>query len=378
MKGSCMKQAKINYLVISDIHLGHHVNKTEFITNNLRAFFLKYNKFFSKNKLDIIFIAGDIFDRLLPSSGHDFIEASKWLSELIFYCKTNKIKLRILEGTPSHDWKQAKLIFSIIEKLDIQMDYKYIDTLYIEDMVDLGLTVLYIPDEYKHNAEDTYKDVKKLLKSLNMSQVDIAIMHGAFDYQIPFKLESNHNEENYLSIVKHYISIGHVHTSSVRDRILAQGSFDRLKHNEEEVKGAMFITLQDSGDSCEFLPNENAMKFITLKYENKDLDFIVKDVSKKCESLPVRSNIRILTNNYKDLNKNINSFKDKFVTFKFKIENLSKDDTEKFTLLEKKIVNDSFSITKENITELLTTEMDKHSLSENEKAIFQDELSKVL
>ena len=56
----------------------------------------------------------------------------EWLTELIVFCKQHDIILRILEGTPSHDRNQSKVITSIIKKLNIELDYKYIDTLYIE------------------------------------------------------------------------------------------------------------------------------------------------------------------------------------------------------------------------------------------------------
>ena len=163
-----MNKQLIKYLVISDIHLGHNINRTEYIVNNLRDYIFKNKKF---KDLDIIFIAGDIFDRLLNPSSNDMIVSCVWLTELVKFCKERKIKLRILEGTPSHDWKQAKLISNIIEKLNIEIDYKYVDTLFIEDMEDLGLSILYIPDEYKHKATDTFKDVKKLMKSLNKEMI---------------------------------------------------------------------------------------------------------------------------------------------------------------------------------------------------------------
>lgn len=373
-----MRKKEIKYLVISDIHLGHNINKTEYITENLRAFFLQNAKVLKD--LDIIFIAGDIYDRLLTPSSTDYIESSRWLMELIMFCKTYNIKLRVLEGTPSHDWKQAKLISSIIEKLEITIDYKYIETLHIEDMSDLGLTVLYIPDEYKHNSENTLKDVKKLMKELKLKEVDIAIMHGAFKYQIPFDLESNHNEEEYLRLVKYYISIGHVHTSTVKDRILAQGSFDRLKHNEEEDKGCMLITLRSNGDnSFLFLNNKKAMKFITLDYSNKSIEDILKDVKTKVSKLPVNSNVRLLTDNHKELAKSLTSIKESYPGLRFKVESSSSNKKDnKLKLLTKEIVNDSFSITKENISELMKEEMSKHSLSSREEAIFLEELKSII
>ena len=38
-----MNSKSLSYLVLSDIHLGHRRNKTEFIIHNLREYFKDYN-----------------------------------------------------------------------------------------------------------------------------------------------------------------------------------------------------------------------------------------------------------------------------------------------------------------------------------------------
>lgn len=374
-----MNKQLIKYLVISDIHLGHNINKTEYIVNNLRDYIFKNKKF---KDLDIIFIAGDIFDRLLNPSSNDMILACVWLTELVKFCKERKIKLRILEGTPSHDWKQAKLISNIIEKLNIEIDYKYIDTLFIEDMEDLGLSILYIPDEYKHKASDTFKDVKKLMKSLGKVMVDIAIMHGQFNYQLPIKLESSHDEEDYRSIVRFYINIGHIHTHSVRQHIIAQGSFDRLAHGEEEDKGAVLVTLEKIFDKIgfkyEFIPNHKAMIFKTVDYKDHDIEYILKDLSTVCKKLPIPSNLRILTKQHSELSKNLPTIKTLYPGINIKIENKEKQKVEKLNLLENKVVDESFNITKENIRELMDNEMKVHGYTKEQLAIYEEIMKEVV
>jgi len=58
----------MNYdiLVISDIHLGKSMNSTIDIINNLKTYFTTNSKLF--NKLSMICITGDTFDRLLPAN----------------------------------------------------------------------------------------------------------------------------------------------------------------------------------------------------------------------------------------------------------------------------------------------------------------------
>lgn len=363
----------IKYLVLSDLHLGHRTNNTENIVNNLREYIHSNHKLFKT--LQIIFIAGDIFDTLLSNNSKEYLLSIEWLTELLLYCKHNNIKLRILEGTPSHDWKQSKTMNTIISKLNIDVDYKYIDTLHIEKMQDLGINVLYVPDEYKHKATETEDDINKLLIENELTQVDITIMHGCFHYQLPMiRLESNHNESYYLSITKYYISVGHIHSFSVYDRILAQGSFDRLAHNEEEDKGGTVITIS-STPSFMFIKNELAKVYKTLHYEKYDMTTILSKLKKDINKLPVESNIRIIVNASIHISKNIKVIKDLFKSYVIKITTDTKEKKQVIhRLLENTNMLESIEITPKNLEELLTTEINKHDLSLEQMVIMQSEL----
>lgn len=368
---------KIKYLVLSDIHLGHSINKAEYIVKNLKEYFIEYNKLFKD--LDMIILAGDVFDKLLVTSSKDFILANEWLTELLLYCKSNNIILRILEGTPSHDWKQAKVITSIISKLNIDLDYKYIDTLYIENNIKLGISILYIPDEYKHDANDTYKEVLSLLKKHNLSKVDIAIIHGQFHYQLPMvKLINSHTESNYLNIVKYYISVGHIHIPSIYERILAQGSFDRLAHNEEENKGGMLITLyKDKEPEFLFLKNKHSMIFKTYRFKDESIDKILHTLDKELKKYPIKSNIRIITSNDDMLNKSHKELKERYPYYNIKVERDKKENTT-YRLVSKEIKIDSFNIDKDNVKELMLKELKNHSLNKIEYDIFNNELDNII
>ena len=364
----------IKYLVLSDIHLGHNINKSNFIVDNLDYYFKKNIKLF--RELDYLFLAGDVFDKLLVTSGKDFLIATEWLTNLITFCTIHNIKLRILEGTPSHDWNQCKVISTIIEKLKLKLDYKYIDTLYIEN--DNGFTILYVPDEYKHKASDTLEEVKKLLIKENLTNVDIAIMHGQFHYQIPMvRLESSHDEDEYLNIVKYFISIGHIHTSSIYERILAQGSFDRLAHNEEEDKGGMYIHLTPTSSSYQFIKNDTAMIFKTYRFENESVDEIVNILQESLTKYPSGSNIRIICKEDEYLYKSIDAIRSKFPTIRFKIDKPKKEETMKVKLLEETEAV-GFAITKDNIIELLSKELEHYNFTEREYKIFRKEIEETI
>ena len=367
-----MNKDSINYLVLSDIHLGHRTNKTKDIINHLINYFNVNNKIFKK--LDIIFIAGDMFDRLLSNNSEEFIMSMDYLTLLAMYCKQHNIKLRILEGTPSHDWKQVNVFNSILKNLDIDIDFKYIETLHIEKMNDLGISILYVPDEYRETSIETLNEVKQLLIDNNLSKVDIAIMHGQFRYQLPILLESSHNEDEYLNIVKYFISIGHIHSSSVYDRILAQGSFDRLAHNEEEDKGAMYITIYNSGHKeYRFIPNKLATLFKTFNY-NEDIS--IEEIKKDLDTIKgvgnVRLRINIDDNKHSNIKDALLSLRDKYKNLNIKIE-YGKKESDNVRVLDIEKSNEGFAITKDNIISLITNRIEQQDIPNDIRNIILSE-----
>lgn len=357
---------EIKYLVMSDLHFGHKVNTISTMGNNL-IYFLNHYREVIKD-IDILFLAGDIFDNYIPSYTDTYLKITKVLIEIIKWCQHYKVKLRVLEGTPSHDWRQASVISTIIKDLDINIDYKYIDKVDIETMEEYMINILYVPDQVKPKGEDVYKEVQKVLKSNNLNNVDIAIMHGQFHYQFPkLKLDSSHNEEDYLSIVKHYIHIGHIHNHTSKGRIIAQGSFDRIAHGEEEDKGCVLskIYLEDNKkDEWMFLVNKHAMLFKTLNYLNKNTEEIISLLKKDLKSIIKGSSIRLVINEEtKELIKT-KAFKDLTKDYQMKYLYPDKEKIKLGDIIIKEDTIDSFTITKENILELVSQEFKNNNLIE--------------
>lgn len=350
---------EIKYLVMSDLHLGHKTNDIDNMCKNINIF-LNTNMSLIKD-IKILFIAGDIFDSYIPSYTNTYLKITKLLISIVQWCQEYNIKLRVLEGTPSHDWKQASVISTIIKDFNINIDYKYIDKIEIEKIQDLGVNVLYVPDQIKPKGNDVYKDVLKTLKENNLDKIDISIMHGQFHYQFPrLKLDSSHNEEDYLNITKHYIHIGHIHSHSVKDRIIAQGSFDRIAHGEEEPKGCILAKINkndNSKDEYIFLENKTAMKFVTKDYRNLTEEEFIKNINILVKSLLKGSNIRLSINKEQKDIINSKSFKNIINNYNFKIlyqeDNIIKLEDK---IMEEKII-DSFTINKDNILDLVSKEL---------------------
>ena len=87
------------------VGLGHTRTNTFHVVDNLRKA-LPDNE--ETAKLDLILLAGDIFDHLLTLPQEEVDEIQAWITELLAICAKYNILLRVLEGTPSHDWKQSR------------------------------------------------------------------------------------------------------------------------------------------------------------------------------------------------------------------------------------------------------------------------------
>jgi len=371
---------KFNVLVLSDIHLGHPTNAAVDIIANLDKFMIGYNKYIKH--VNMIILAGDVYDRLLTNGGSTNKAIIRWLIKLALYCKKNNIKLRILEGTPSHDWKQCSTLDVVLKDLNIDIDFKYIDSVYIEHLVDEDIDILYVPDEVNHKASTTLKEVKNLMNEKNLDTVHLAVMHGQFPFQLPnIKLESSHDENAYSELVSGYIVIGHIHKHNYSGKIIAQGSFDRLVHGEEEDKGGVIITLNKYGDSSWiFLKNKYAKIYNTYDYTNENAEVVKERLDEDLKGLRPGSMVRLLVAKNSGLIKHKKEISELYPNLTIKIE--TKNENDKYTDIAKPIkfeMLDSFSITKDNIVDLMSNEINtKYDLLLSDMNLFKKEMSLVV
>jgi DNA repair exonuclease SbcCD nuclease subunit len=303
----------INIAVVSDIHLGHPRTSTFHIVANLRNAFPDNEE---TAQLDLIFLAGDVFDRLLTLPQEEVDEIQAWINELLALCAKHNILLRVLEGTPSHDWKQSRQFVNLNSDPEALAQLKYVETLSIETIDELGgLTVLYVPDEWNHDATDTWLQVQELLKKHGLDKVDVACMHGAFDYQLPIESIKNHNSAWYQSIVNHYIVIGHVHIRTTHGKILAQGSFDRLSHGEEAPKGHYRFSIAPEGNKHWFVENKGAKLYLTVDCRELTLAKLIQHMQ-SVEDYPTGTAFRFLIRRDSELHRDVREIRKQFPQFK--------------------------------------------------------------
>ena len=257
----------------SDIHMGHANTPTSHTVSCLLRMFPDNE---TTAALDIIYLAGDVFDRQLNMSDDDGFHIHGWICLFLAMCKKYNIIVRVLEGTPLHDWKQSKWFVEINDKYGIGADVRHVTMLSIEHIEALNIDVLYIPDEWSSSCAETQRQVGVLLKQYNLTQVDFTIMHGAFPHQMPPHLHNRldlHDSAFYLSITRYFVFVGHIHLRSQMDRILAAGSTNRIAHGEEGEKGHYRVAVRTNGlHDIDFIPNTNAMPYITVDAEGLTVD----------------------------------------------------------------------------------------------------------
>ncbi len=284
---------RLNIASISDIHLNHPNTPTELIVRNLLLYAFPNQK--STHDLDIIFIGGDVTHSLMDFASENAILFRKWVAEFLWMCAKHDIMVRIIEGTPLHDWKQSRIFVEENENHSIGCDLKYFTDIHIEHIDRYDIDVLYIPDEIRPSTGATWDRVVELMSERNLDKVDFAIMHGAFAYQLPDVADVKdkvHNEDKYLSIVRHYIFIGHVHTHKPKGKIIPNGSFDRLAHGEEEKKGHVRLLK----GNIEFIENKGAMRYFQLNVSGMEVDQVIELVGDKLKQNREKFKIKLLAN----------------------------------------------------------------------------------
>ena len=242
-----------------DLHIGS-IKDTNYIYSVITEIFDKELQY---QKTDAVMILGDYFHRLLKVNENYTLLAMDIMSYLVTICKKNKIKVRIIYGTESHDSGQY-ILFKDYQK---QLDFKVIYTVTEEELFP-GVNVLYIPEEYIYSKEEHYKDYLYSGK-----HYDYIFGHGVIVEGMPMvQFSKQSSEEKHVPYFKsgelakvskiclfnHY----HVHMD-LGDGVYYIGSLFRDSFGEEEAKVYANIT----GPNVTFVENEAAYLFKTYEFD---------------------------------------------------------------------------------------------------------------
>lgn len=350
----------MKYLVLGDIHLGHTKTPTTHIVASLKKHILS-----PKHKdIDVLFIEGDLFDKLLDLNSKEVQVIISFFDNLLSYCVGNNIKLRVLLGTPSHDMNQPEILVKLNEIRDTKADLRYFSVLDIEYLAEENKYVLYVPDEWVNDHDILEYQIKEKLDNLGIEQVDIAILHGQFKYQfkdIPYT--GFYFKENYfLNLVKDLIHVGHYHTYNPFDRIVPAGSFERLAHGEEDPKG--YIVAKDR--TYTFIPNTDSFiyKNIVLR-----VNTTLEQLDRNIRQYPKGSHIRLTMNKTHPFNLTFGELKLRYIDYELKKKIKDESEDTKTTYIETDAhldLSNKFTIDSDVQAVVLRNIQDKNPLTESE------------
>lgn len=358
------KPGTFKYISLGDVHLGHRLTPARDIIRNL-------NRLITNDllvTLDMLIITGDLFDRQLQNGDDEVNSINRWITHLLYKCAAYDVHLYIVEGTPSHDRKQSQFFVEQKINAEIPVNLHYAKELEILYNERFDAHFLFVPDKWNPSTAVTLGQVKAKMVELGIEQVDFAIMHGAFSYQLPSIVEEpTHDEVEYLALVRHQILIGHVHIMTVRDRIYAAGSFDRICHNDEIPKGMFHFEVKENGNfTATFIENKWARQYVTWDVhgmDTKELNFVIKD---RIKDIAKGSSIRLRCEPGDVANGDIDSYRREYQAYDWQIT-VEKATAKKNTVLESMRTFDMSEfvpITKDNLLELLLYELEESGHSE--------------
>lgn len=358
-----------NIASISDIHLGNRRTSAEYIINNLNTYLTND---VAMADIDLLFLAGDVFDTQLMLSSEDVPLIQMWIAKLLLLCKKHNVTLRVLEGTPSHDRAQSEQ-FKTVENMlrmtgDHNVDLVYVDKLCIEHIDRFNIDVLYVPDEWNVSNEETQEEVKNLLAAKGLSSVDYSVMHGTFEHQLPPHIKSpKHNNAYYESITKQLIFVGHIHIYSINNKVVSHGSFDRIGHGDESNKGYIKVNVFDDGHYViNFIENKNANIYKTVTSINETTEQLMERLSVIVRDLPINSNVRIQCYKTDETANIIPTVKARWISVIWSINYINVDEEDNITLVNDRPTYKPLIINQSNIKTLIN---DRLTLRGNTKDI---------
>lgn len=247
------------FITISDVHLYHRKTPIEHIMETLDTYVFTARRLLG---VDGILIPGDLFDRWVKlSMGDTFWH---WAYDKLQLCKDLGVAIRVLEGTPSHDWKQSKLLQTINDSTGIGADLLYIDELTVMEDPTFGLIFGYIPDEIRPTCNQIMDDLETLMAVRGIDRLDVVLSHGFFDFQLPPGVTNALDTARLSNLTNYVIFNGHDHKSKSKDKVQVPGSWDRCSHGEEGPKGGIVTDIVNGTVTHEFLENPDAYPYITL------------------------------------------------------------------------------------------------------------------
>lgn len=256
----------IHHLNLSDIHSVPYGDPYDFYHDELSPVL----DFVLENKVDILTVAGDLFEKIYRADSTEVIVTMKFVHQLLIICESKDIVVRFIKGTESHDNDQLQL-FENYESID-GLDFKIINKPTIEES---------LPDiHFKYIPEICVRDYDEFYKEFLSVDTDITVFHGLV--KGAHKMAEDEKSKiiliNPIHLEKHnrlYSVGGHLHTRVFVDtNIWYTGSLTAKNYNDaNETKGFDYIIISEVDNSYQVkrIENNDCYKFKTIDMTDKFL-----------------------------------------------------------------------------------------------------------
>lgn len=283
---------RIKGVAISDLHFG--IPSSDKLYTELE-FFLNY---IQEKELDFININGDYFDRKISLNESACKLALKFFDRLFKICKDKNIKLRMIQGTKSHDLNQLDNFFHY--QSDSSADFKIYTTATIEDIH--GMKIAYFPEEYPENHEEYFEAFRD-------TPIDIMHGHGLWSFVSFFSKTHNQGERLIKSApifdlkewknLKGFALFGHIHQNDkLKNKVFYCSSYTRWMFGDEREKGFLYYEYNtDTSDYVvEFVENKEAPLYVTKKIKDEVSSLSIETITEYIENISnENTNVRIDT-----------------------------------------------------------------------------------
>ena len=317
-------------VVIADIHFGKKDDNrlySELKTNFLNVIEEIQNDD-NENKINMVCIAGDLFDRIIKMNEYSAKIIFDFVSDLCYFGKKYGVFIRILKGTKTHDFNQLQVFKSLEIKYSNFRIIETVETEYIKE-----LKFLYLPEEYPENIYNYYSSY------LN-DTYDCIIGHGMID-SVAFVPQDDSERivrnapvwklEDLMNICKGPVIFGHIHDfHEFKDKVYYCGSFSRFSFADKEDKGFLVFNInKENPENYEgtFYENEDAPTYKVINIDDiSNLDNeaklkLINKTKKEYDFVKIKANKN--NNETLDIIKNITS---EDPSIKMEIKNVSVED----------------------------------------------------
>lgn len=267
-------------------------------------------------RIDIIAIAGDIWERKYMANSDPIVYGTLFMGEIMQLAKEKNASVIVVMGTREHDADQLRLFYHY--RNNPEYDIHIVEQ--IQYVYTKGMRILCIPELYGIPEEE--------YQSFFNYYYDMAIMHGTIKgsvYGDNVKEGRLFTIDDFRNCIGPVIS-GHIHTGGCFERdFYYTGSPIRYKFGEENTKG--FLILLYDLDTGRYLMHLEPIE--SFRYDTISLDDILlsdpKEVIDYINNLKEKENIDylriIISPNYSPENSEIlKTYYRNNQTVKFKIE----------------------------------------------------------